>query len=46
MMLALICAVLAPFLYVLAPTEWSSFLTIVAAAVQGFAALQFAHVVK
>ena len=33
---------LAPPLYVVAPTEWSSFLTLIATAVQAFTALQFA----
>jgi hypothetical protein len=42
MVIALLCTLLAPPLYVVAPTEWSSFLTLVATAVQGFVALQFA----
>ncbi|KAF5981977.1 hypothetical protein FBULB1_4479 [Fusarium bulbicola] len=44
MLLALICTIIAPPLYVNAPTEWSSFVGFLAGGIQGFMVLQLATV--
>jgi len=44
MLLALVCTVIAPPLYLAAPTEWSSFVGLVATGIQAFMVLQLVTV--
>ncbi|RBR16966.1 hypothetical protein FVER53590_05727 [Fusarium verticillioides] len=44
MLLALICTIIAPPLYLTAPTEWSSFVGLIAAGIQAFMVLQLVTV--
>ncbi|KAL9570952.1 hypothetical protein ACKAV7_005289 [Fusarium commune] len=44
MLLALVCTVIAPPLYLAAPTEWSSFVGLIATGIQGFMVLQLVTV--
>lgn len=44
MILALICTLIAPPLYLTAPTEWSSFVVLIATGIQAFMVLQLVSI--
>ncbi|KAF5582546.1 salicylate hydroxylase [Fusarium pseudoanthophilum] len=44
MLLALVCTIIAPPLYLTAPTEWSSFVSLIASGIQAFMVLQLVTV--